>query len=68
MKLLKKNMVLFLACSLLFLVACSSNIDEPVAIDEGETSITEVESLPLVIHSVQDLQDAIETISCMKRI
>ena len=39
MKLLKKNMILFLACSLLFLVACSFNIDEPVAIDEEDTSI-----------------------------
>ena len=39
MKLFKKNMILFLACSLLFLVACSFNIDEPVAIDEEDTSI-----------------------------
>lgn len=60
MKQLKKNMALFLACFFLFLVACSSNIDESAAIDEGKTSIIEVESLPLVIHSVQDLQDAIE--------
>ncbi|AEV70079.1 hypothetical protein [Acetivibrio clariflavus] len=45
MKLFKKNMILFLACSLLFLVACPFNIDEPVAIDEEDTSIKTINTI-----------------------
>lgn len=60
----------FLVCSLLFLVACSSKIENPAAINErvnptteineGTDPITEVENLSLVVRSVQDLQLAIE--------